>query len=122
MFRLTKPAVEEQFDIRFCVGCDNRHSSLEIHKYDCDQDNVIMTLYLRRVWHQGSGDLADLLHALVLHRRDVLKPRWRHIPVQTRLAPLGRLLATITTIPGSGPSTCDTVTQTILFFFGSDGV
>ena len=84
-------------------GADNGHSSLEIHKYDCDQDNVIMTLYLRRVWHQGSGDLAALLHALVLHRRDVLKPRWRHIPVQTRLAPLGRLLATITTIPGSGP-------------------
>lgn len=30
---------------------------------------------LRCVRHQGGGDLAALLHALVLHRRDVLKPR-----------------------------------------------
>ena len=77
---------------------------------------MLMTLYLRCVRHQGGGDLSALLHALVLHRRDVLKPRGRHIPVQTGLAPLGRLLSTITTVPGSGPSTCDTMTPRILFF------
>ena len=60
-------------------------------------------MYLRRVRHQGGGDLAALLHTLVLHGRDVLKPRGRHIPVQTRLTPLGGLLATVTTVPGSGP-------------------
>ena len=47
---------------------------------------------LRRVGHERGGDLARLLHALVLHGRDVLEPRGRHIPVQTWLPPLARLL------------------------------
>ena len=97
-------------------GADNGDSCLEIQTLESDPDIMLMTLYLRCVRHQGGGDLAALLHALVLHRRDVLKPRGRHIPVQTGLAPLGRLLSSITTVPGSGPSTCDTMTPRILFF------
>ena len=47
---------------------------------------------LRRVGHERGGDLARLLHALVLHGRDVLEPRGRHIPVQTWLPSLASLL------------------------------
>ena len=43
---------------------------------------------LGSVRHQGGGDLARLLHALVLHGSDVLKPGGWHIPVQRRLASL----------------------------------
>ena len=54
------------------------------------------------VGHEGGRDLARLLHALVLHRSDVLEPGRRHIPVQRRLASLGRLL-TISTVSRPGP-------------------
>ena len=57
---------------------------------------------LRGVRHEGGRDLARLLHTLVLHRSDVLEPGRRHIPVQRRLAPLGRLF-TISTVSRSGP-------------------
>ena len=58
---------------------------------------------LGRVGHERGGYLAGLLHALVLHRGDVLEPRRWDIPVQRRLASLGRFL-TVSTVTRSRPA------------------
>ena len=57
---------------------------------------------LGSVRHEGGGDLARLLHTLVLHWSNMFKPGRGDVPVQRGLASLGGLLA-VPTVPRSRP-------------------